>query len=130
MAAWKEPIQRRVLDARGMRGVVIPSARGYYVIGNGLKSTAAELTEAAAVAAGAVGAVPGSDEGSPWPPRRLLRRSAATRSRYGGGQGPLRARLASQPSGARGRAPPRQLPQLTGSGDGLYGSCCAGGEGG
>jgi len=62
MAAWKEPIQRRVLDASGMRGVVIPSARGYYVIGNGLKSTAAELTEAAAVAAGAAGAVPGSDE--------------------------------------------------------------------
>ena len=38
------------------------SARGYYVVSNGLKSTAAELTEAAAVAAGAPGAVPGSDE--------------------------------------------------------------------
>jgi nucleoside-diphosphate-sugar epimerase len=38
------------------------SARGYYVIGNGANSTAAELTEAAAVAAGAPGAVPGSDE--------------------------------------------------------------------
>jgi nucleoside-diphosphate-sugar epimerase len=118
MVAWKEPIQRRILDASGMRGVVIvsavaygdggggipglllasprdvagnlimlgtgqqhwatvhvadlanvfrrvledDSARGYYVIGNGLKSTAAELTEAAAVAAGAAGAVPGSDE--------------------------------------------------------------------
>ena len=32
------------------------------MIGNGLKSTAAEITEAAAVAAGATGAVPGSDE--------------------------------------------------------------------
>jgi nucleoside-diphosphate-sugar epimerase len=38
------------------------AARGRYVIGNGLKSTAAELTEAAAVAAGAEGAVPGSDD--------------------------------------------------------------------
>ena len=118
MVAWKEPIQRRVLDASGMRGVVIvsgvaygdggggipglllasprdadgnlitlgtgqqhwstvhvadladvfrhvledDSARGYYVIGNGLNSTAAELTDAATAAAGAAGAVPGSDE--------------------------------------------------------------------
>ena len=38
------------------------SARGYYVIGNGVNSTVAELTEAAAVAAGAPGAVPGSDD--------------------------------------------------------------------
>jgi nucleoside-diphosphate-sugar epimerase len=38
------------------------SARGYYVIGDGQKPTLAELTEAAAVAAGAPGAVPGSDE--------------------------------------------------------------------
>ena len=37
------------------------SARGYYVIGNGLSPTLAELTEAAAVAVGAPGAVPGSD---------------------------------------------------------------------
>jgi nucleoside-diphosphate-sugar epimerase len=37
------------------------TARGYYVIGNGLNPTVAELTEAAAVAAGAPGAVPGSD---------------------------------------------------------------------
>ena len=37
-------------------------AHGYYVIGNGLKSTVAEITEAAAVAAGAQGAVPGSEE--------------------------------------------------------------------
>ena len=38
------------------------TARGYYVIGNGLNQTVAELTEAAAVAVGAPGAVPGSDE--------------------------------------------------------------------
>jgi NAD dependent epimerase/dehydratase family enzyme len=38
------------------------SARGYYVIGNGLHPTVAELTQAAAVAVGAPGAVPGSDE--------------------------------------------------------------------
>jgi nucleoside-diphosphate-sugar epimerase len=118
MVAWKEPIERRVLDEPGMRGVVIvasiaygdggggvpgvllgsprdddgnlimlgtgqqhwatvhvadiadcfrqaledESARGRYVIGNGLNSTVAELTEAAAVAADAPGAVPGSDD--------------------------------------------------------------------
>lgn len=38
------------------------TARGYYVIGNGENATVAELTEAAAVAAGAPGAVPGSDD--------------------------------------------------------------------
>jgi nucleoside-diphosphate-sugar epimerase len=38
------------------------SAHGYYVLGNGEKSTVAEITEAAAVAAGAPGAVPGSGE--------------------------------------------------------------------
>jgi nucleoside-diphosphate-sugar epimerase len=38
------------------------SAHGYYVIGNGVRSTVAELTEAAAVAVGAPGAVPGSGE--------------------------------------------------------------------
>lgn len=118
LVAWKEPIQRRVLEADGLRGVVIvssvaygdggggipgvllgsprdpdgnlimlgsgqqrwslvhvadladlfrrvlenDSARGYYVVGNGLQSTVAELTEAAAAALGAPGAVPGSDE--------------------------------------------------------------------
>ena len=118
LVAWKEPIERRVLSANGMRGAVVvsgvaygdggggipglllasprddagnlimlgtgqqhwptvhaadladffrrvlenDSARGYYVIANGLKTTAAELTEAAAVAVGAPGAVPGSDE--------------------------------------------------------------------
>ena len=118
MVAWRQPIERRVLDATDMRGVVITSsvaygdggggipglllgsprddagnlimlgtgqqhwstvhvadladffrrvvehdsARGYYVIGDGVNSTVAELTEAAAVAAGAPAAVPGSDE--------------------------------------------------------------------
>src|SRR4051812_15110018 len=38
------------------------SARGHYVIGDGLNPTVADLTEAAAVAAGAPGAVPGSDD--------------------------------------------------------------------
>ena len=118
LVSWKEPIERRVLDATGMRGVVIvsgvaygdggggipglllgsprddagnlimlgtgqqhwstvhvadladffrrvledDSARGLYVIGDGANPTVAELTEAAAVAAGAPGAVPGSDD--------------------------------------------------------------------
>ncbi len=118
LVAWKEPIERRVLAVKDMRGVVVVSgvaygdggggvpgvllgsprddqgnlimlgtgqqhwstvhvadladffrrvlehdtARGYYVVGDGLNPTVAELTEAAAVAAGAPGAVPGSDE--------------------------------------------------------------------
>jgi nucleoside-diphosphate-sugar epimerase len=118
MVAWKEPIERRVLGAAGMRGVVIvagtaygdggggipglllgsprdgdgnlimlgegqqhwstvhvadlaevfrrvlddDSAHGRYVIGNGQNSTLADITEAAAVAAGAPGAVPGSPD--------------------------------------------------------------------
>jgi nucleoside-diphosphate-sugar epimerase len=118
LVAWKEPIERRVLGAKGMRGAVIvastaygdggggvpglllgsprdsagnlimlgtgqqhwstvhaadladvfrrvledDSARGYYVVGDGVDPTLAELTEAAAVAVGAPGAVPGSDE--------------------------------------------------------------------
>ncbi len=118
LVSWKVPIERRVLDATGMRGVVIvsgvaygdggggipglllgsprdpagnlimlgtgqqhwstvhvadladafrrvlenDSARGYYVIGDGSNSTVAEITDAAAVAAAARGAVPGSDE--------------------------------------------------------------------
>jgi nucleoside-diphosphate-sugar epimerase len=117
MVSWKEPIERRVIGATGMRGVVIASsvaygdgggglpglllgsprdeegnlimlgtgrqhwttvhaadlanafrrvleddsAHGYYVIGDGVNPTVAELTEAAAVAVGAPGAVPGSD---------------------------------------------------------------------
>jgi nucleoside-diphosphate-sugar epimerase len=118
LVSWKEPIERRVLGAGGMRGVVIisgtafgdagggvpgvvlgsprdgdgnlimlgsgrqhwstvhaadladffrrvlenDSARGYYVIADGLNPTVAELTEAAAVAVGAPGAIPGSDD--------------------------------------------------------------------
>jgi nucleoside-diphosphate-sugar epimerase len=117
MVAWKLPIEQRVLDAEGMRGVVIissvaygdgsgglpglllasprdkdgnlimlgagqqhwttvhvadiadffrraledNSARGRYLLGNGRNPTVAELTQAAAVAAGAPGAVPGSE---------------------------------------------------------------------
>jgi nucleoside-diphosphate-sugar epimerase len=38
------------------------SARGHYVIGDGLNPTVAEITEAAAVAVGAPGAVSGSDD--------------------------------------------------------------------
>ncbi len=118
LVSWKVPIERRVLDATQMRGVVVvsgvaygdggggipglllgsprddagnlimlgtgqqhwatvhaadladvfrraledESARGRYVIGNGVSATVAELTRAAAVAAGAPGAVPGSDD--------------------------------------------------------------------
>jgi nucleoside-diphosphate-sugar epimerase len=118
LVAWREPIERRVLGATGMRGAVIvsgvaygdggggvpgvllgsprdeagnlimigsggqhwptvhvadlaaffrqvledDSARGYYVIADGVNPTVAELTEAAAVAVGAPGAVSGSDE--------------------------------------------------------------------
>jgi nucleoside-diphosphate-sugar epimerase len=118
LVAWKEPIERRILDTPDMRGAVIvssvaygdggggmpglllgsprddagnlimlgsgqqhwstvhvvdlarlfrrvlesDSARGRYVVGNGLNPTVAELTEAAAVAAGAPGAVPGSED--------------------------------------------------------------------
>jgi nucleoside-diphosphate-sugar epimerase len=118
MVSWKEPIDRRVVAATGVRGVVIvssvaygdgaggvpglllgsprddagnlimlgtgdqhwstvhvadlaeffrrvledDSARGYYVLGDGSNPTVAELTEAAAVAVGAPGAVPGSDD--------------------------------------------------------------------
>jgi nucleoside-diphosphate-sugar epimerase len=38
------------------------TARGKYVVGNGLTPTVAELTEAAAVAVGAPGATPGSEQ--------------------------------------------------------------------
>jgi len=117
LVAWREAIERHLLAARGMRGIVIVSgtaygdggggvpgvllasprdsngnlimlgtgrqhwctvhaadlanvfrlvlednsAAGYYVVGDGSNPTVAELTEAAAVAAGAPGAVPGSD---------------------------------------------------------------------
>jgi nucleoside-diphosphate-sugar epimerase len=118
LVAWKEQIERRVLAAPDMRGVLIApgvaygdggggipglllgsprddagnlimlgtgqqhwstvhvadlanffrlvleqdSARGRYVVGNGQDPTVAEVTQAAAVAAGAPGAVPGSDD--------------------------------------------------------------------
>ncbi len=118
LVAWKEPIERRVLDANGMRGVVIvagvaygdggggipglllgsprdeagnlimlgtgqqhwstvhvadladffrrvledDAARGLYIVGDGSNPAVAEITEAAAVAVGAPGAVPGSDD--------------------------------------------------------------------
>ena len=118
LVAWKEPIERRVLGVKDMRGVVVvsgvaygdggggipglllgsprdnqgnlimlgtgqqhwatvhvadladffrraledDSARGHYVVGDGLNPTVADLTEAAAAAAGAPGAVPGSDD--------------------------------------------------------------------
>ncbi len=45
---------RRALEDEG--------ARGYYVLGNGVNSTATDITQAAAVAVGAPGAVPGSDD--------------------------------------------------------------------
>jgi nucleoside-diphosphate-sugar epimerase len=117
LVAWKLPIERRILDAPNMRGVVVvsgtaygdggggiptlilnsprdddgnlimlgtgrqhwstihvadlarlfrhvlesDSARGRYVVGNGLHPTVAELTKAAAAAVGAPGAAPGSD---------------------------------------------------------------------
>ena len=56
-----------------LRALEADRAHGYYVIGDGQNSTVAELTQAAAVAAGAPGAVTGSDEESPGTPRRLLR---------------------------------------------------------
>jgi nucleoside-diphosphate-sugar epimerase len=118
LVAWKEPIDRRVSEATGLRGVVIvsgvaygdggggvpgvllasprddagnlimlgtgqqhwatvhvadlaeffrrvlesDSAHGSYVIADGANPTVAELTRAAAVAVGATGAVPGSDD--------------------------------------------------------------------
>src|SRR4051795_6253186 len=62
------------------------SAPGYYVIGDGLTPTVAELTEAAAVAAGAPGAVPGSDDEArarlgDYAPRSSCSMSAPTRQR-------------------------------------------------
>jgi nucleoside-diphosphate-sugar epimerase len=47
-------LYRRVLEDE--------SARGVYVIGNGVNPTVAELTQAAAVAVGAPGAIPGTDD--------------------------------------------------------------------
>jgi nucleoside-diphosphate-sugar epimerase len=44
------------------RALEADSVRGYYVVGDDVNPTVAELTEAAAVAVGAPGAVPGSDD--------------------------------------------------------------------
>jgi nucleoside-diphosphate-sugar epimerase len=118
LVSWKEPIEQRVLDASGVRGVVVvagvaygdggggipglvlgsprdesgnlimlgtgqqhwstvhvadladffrrvledDSARGLYIVSDGSNPTVAEITEAAAIAVGAPGAVPGSDD--------------------------------------------------------------------
>jgi len=53
-----------VADLAGVFRLVLEdgSARGRYVVGDGLNPTVAELTEAAAIATGAAGAVPGSDD--------------------------------------------------------------------
>jgi nucleoside-diphosphate-sugar epimerase len=159
LVSWRKPIERRVLDAGGMRGVVIvsgvaygdggggvpgvilgsprdpagnlimlgtgqqhwstvhvadlanffrrvlesDSAQGYYVVGNGANPTVAELTEAAAVATGASGAVPGSDEeararlGDYFAEVLLLDQgTAATRARSELGWLPIRPGLASE----------------------------------
>ncbi len=144
LVSWKEPVQRRLLGAEGMRGVVVvagaaygdggggvpglllgsprddagnlimlgsgrqhwctvhvsdladafrralenDSARGFYLVGDGRNPTVVELTEAAAVALDAPGAVPGSDDeararvGGPFAEVLLLdQRVAATRAR-------------------------------------------------
>ena len=96
---------RRVLES--------DSARGRYVVGNGLHPTVAELTEAAAVAVGAPGAVPGSDEEARARLGDYFAEVLLLESRDRSEQGTVRARLASHPFGARGRVPPRQLSQLT-----------------
>ena len=86
------------------------SARGRYAVTDGLNPTVAEITEAAAVAVGAPGAVPGSDEEARGTLGRLFRRSPAARSERPGHQGSERARLASIPSGTRRGVPPWKLP--------------------
>jgi nucleoside-diphosphate-sugar epimerase len=79
------------------------SARGYYIIADGSDPTVAELTEAAAVAAGAPGAVPGSAEeararlGDYFAEVLLLdQRTAATRARDELGWAPSRPSLAEE----------------------------------
>jgi nucleoside-diphosphate-sugar epimerase len=49
------------LAAALRRALERDSARGYYIVDDGLHPTVAELTDAAAVASGAPGAIPGSD---------------------------------------------------------------------
>ena len=159
LVSWREPIERRVLSATDMRGVVIVSgvaygdggggipglllgsprddagnlimlgtgqqhwsivhvadladffrralesgsARGYYVIGNGENPTVADLTEGAAVAVRAPGAVPGSDDeararlGSYFADVLLLdQATAATKARTELGWSPIRPGLADE----------------------------------
>ena len=87
------------------------SARGHYVVGDGLNPTVAELTEAAAVAAGAPGAVPGSDEEA----RARLGDYFAEVLLLDQGTDAARAEAdldwSPVPSGTRRRVPQRQLPQ-------------------
>ena len=88
------------------------SARGTYVIGNGEKSTVAQITEAAAVAAGGSGAAPGSDEeararlGDYFAEVLLLDQGTKA------GRARCRARVGADPPRARRRVPHRQLPQV------------------
>jgi len=79
------------------------SARGYYIIADGSEPTLAELTEAAAVAVGAPGAVPGSEQeararlGDYFAEVLLLdQHSAATRARTELGWRPSRPPLAEE----------------------------------
>ena len=68
------------------------SGRGYYVIGNGVYSTVAELTEGGAAAVGTPGAGPRIRRRGAGAPRRLLRRSHPGRSRHECGRSSLRTR--------------------------------------
>ena len=77
------------------RALESESARGRYVIGNGLHPTVAELTQAAAVAVGAPGAVPA-------PMRRLVPASATTSPRScSSTRAPTRPRPEPSSAGAR-----------------------------
>jgi nucleoside-diphosphate-sugar epimerase len=97
---------RRVLET--------DSARGFYVIGNGLNSTVAELTEAAAVAAGSPGAVPGSDEEAHERLGAYLAEVLLLDQGTVAARAQDRAGLVAVPSGTCRGVPPRELPQLTG----------------
>ena len=159
MVAWKEPIERQVLNAPDMRGVIIvsgvaygdgggglpglllgsprddagnlimlgsgqqhwstvnvadlaeffrlaledDSARGRYIVADGSNPTVAELTDAAAVATGAPGAVTGSDDeararvGEPFAEVLLLNQGTeATKARSELGWQPSRPVLADE----------------------------------
>ena len=85
---------------------------GVYVIGNGLNPTVAELTEAAAVAVGAPGAVPGSDEEARARARGLVGGSPPPRPGNPGPQGSRRTRLGADPRRTRRGVPDGQLPEV------------------